>query len=257
MATVNTTDPKPGFVYNADDDTWYPLVGIAPGTSVDRWSKTATGSETSVNGTGDTGSVLSYSPGTEQVYLNGVLLVRSVDYTASNGTSITGLTALAADDILEVITFNPSNIQITDGILKTEINAKGDLIVGLSDNTPGILTKGTDGLFLKANSSQTSGLEWAAAAPSSTAVSSNITLAANSKYFVDTTVARTLTLPASPSLGNEIQIFDATGTAGTYNITVASNSLKINGSVQDATLDVNGVAAVFVYTGSTYGWRMG
>jgi hypothetical protein len=29
MATVNTTDPKPGFVYNADDDTWYPLVGIA------------------------------------------------------------------------------------------------------------------------------------------------------------------------------------------------------------------------------------
>jgi hypothetical protein len=29
MATVNTTDPKPGFVYNADDDTWYPLAGIA------------------------------------------------------------------------------------------------------------------------------------------------------------------------------------------------------------------------------------
>jgi hypothetical protein len=29
MATINTTDPKPGFVYNADDDTWYPLAGIA------------------------------------------------------------------------------------------------------------------------------------------------------------------------------------------------------------------------------------
>jgi hypothetical protein len=29
MATVNTTDPKPGYVYNADDDTWYPLLGIA------------------------------------------------------------------------------------------------------------------------------------------------------------------------------------------------------------------------------------
>jgi hypothetical protein len=29
MATVNTTDPKPGFVYNADDDTWYPLLGLA------------------------------------------------------------------------------------------------------------------------------------------------------------------------------------------------------------------------------------
>jgi hypothetical protein len=29
MATVNTTDPKPGYVYNADDDTWYPLLGLA------------------------------------------------------------------------------------------------------------------------------------------------------------------------------------------------------------------------------------
>ena len=29
MATVNTTDPKPGYVYNQDDDTWYPLLGLA------------------------------------------------------------------------------------------------------------------------------------------------------------------------------------------------------------------------------------
>jgi hypothetical protein len=29
MATINTTDPKPGFVYNTSDDTWYPLQGIA------------------------------------------------------------------------------------------------------------------------------------------------------------------------------------------------------------------------------------
>ena len=29
MPTFNTTDPKPGYVYNQDDDTWYPLLGIA------------------------------------------------------------------------------------------------------------------------------------------------------------------------------------------------------------------------------------
>jgi hypothetical protein len=29
MATINTTDPKPGFVYDLDTDTWYPLAGIA------------------------------------------------------------------------------------------------------------------------------------------------------------------------------------------------------------------------------------
>jgi hypothetical protein len=93
--------------------------------------------------------------------------------------------------------------------------------------------------------------------PASTAVSSNITLAANNKYFVDTTAARTLTLPASPTLGDEIQVFDASGTAGAYNITILRNSLKINGISDDALLDVNGAAVSLVYTGSTYGWRMG
>jgi hypothetical protein len=88
-------------------------------------------------------------------------------------------------------------------------------------------------------------------------ISSNITLVAGTRYFVDTTAARTLTLPASPSVGNEIQVFDASGTAGTYNITINSNSGKINGSVQDAILDVNGVATSLIYTGSTYGWRLG
>jgi hypothetical protein len=32
MATINTTDPKPGFVYDLDTDTWFPLQGIATTT---------------------------------------------------------------------------------------------------------------------------------------------------------------------------------------------------------------------------------
>jgi hypothetical protein len=32
MATINTTDPKPGFVYDLDSDTWFPLQGIATTT---------------------------------------------------------------------------------------------------------------------------------------------------------------------------------------------------------------------------------
>ena len=86
-------------------------------------------------------------------------------------------------------------------------------------------------------------------------ISANTTLVAGRRYFVDTTAARTLTLPASPAVGNEIQIFDATGTAGTNNITVNSNSGKINGAVQDLILDANGAVAILTYTGSTYGWR--
>jgi hypothetical protein len=29
MPTFNTTDPKPGYVYDAAVDTWFPLAGIA------------------------------------------------------------------------------------------------------------------------------------------------------------------------------------------------------------------------------------
>ena len=87
-------------------------------------------------------------------------------------------------------------------------------------------------------------------------VSSNITLNNYTNYFVDTSTARTLTLPASPSLGWEIHVFDATGSSATNNITVLSNSLKINGSVQDLTIDQAYAGVVLIYTGSNYGWKV-
>lgn len=95
------------------------------------------------------------------------------------------------------------------------------------------------------------------AAVTNSSINTNITLVSGTRYFVDTSAARSLTLPATPTIGDEIQILDASGTAATYNITVLRNSNKINGQTDDALLDANGVAAVFIYTGSTYGWRMG
>lgn len=96
-----------------------------------------------------------------------------------------------------------------------------------------------------------------ATGPSSSSVSSNINLAANNKYFVNTSAARTLTLAASPTLGDEIKVFDATGTAATYNITINPNGGKINGVVQNLAIDVNAAVTTLTYTGSTYGWKVG
>jgi hypothetical protein len=87
-------------------------------------------------------------------------------------------------------------------------------------------------------------------------VSSNITLEVNKRYLVNTSSARTLTLPASPADGDEIQIFDIIGTAATNKITVASNSNKINGTVQDLEIDINYDVVALVYTGSGYGWSV-
>ena len=66
------------------------------------WRKTAVGGETSLSGYDNSSQALSYTPGQEQVYLNGILLVRGDDYTATNGTSITGLAALTAGDFVQV-----------------------------------------------------------------------------------------------------------------------------------------------------------
>jgi len=93
------------------------------------------------------------------------------------------------------------------------------------------------------------------AAPTPLAVSSNITAQANYNYFVDTTAARTITLPASPSLGDTIAIWDASGSAATNNITVARNGNNINGQTEDALIDVDQASSFFVYTGSTIGWK--
>jgi len=93
-----------------------------------------------------------------------------------------------------------------------------------------------------------------APAVTNTAISANTTLTAGIRYFVDTSTARTLTLPASPAQGNEIQIIDSSGTAATNKITVNPNSGKINGVATDLIIDVNGAAATLIYTGSSWGW---
>ena len=70
------------------------------------WRKTAAGGETSLSGYDNASQALSYTPGQEQVYLNGILLVRGDDYTATNGTSITGLTALTSGDFVQINCYN-------------------------------------------------------------------------------------------------------------------------------------------------------
>jgi len=87
-------------------------------------------------------------------------------------------------------------------------------------------------------------------------VSSNINITTGNRYFVDTSAARTLTLPATPALNDEIQVLDASGTASTYNITVDRNANKINGGTGNLIIDMNGAWVTLLYTGSTYGWKV-
>jgi hypothetical protein len=132
---------------------------ISSTAAIFRYRFTAAGGETSESGLDDNGLTLSYIPGKEQVYLNGVLLARTSDYTATNGTSITSLAALAAGDILEIITFTA--FDLATAISNTLFDAKGDILVATSADTPGKLTLGTNGFVLTADSSTATGLKWA------------------------------------------------------------------------------------------------
>jgi len=110
---------KPARVYNGSE--WVPF-GPQITYITSRWTKTAAGSETSLSGLDNNNNSLDYDVNYEQVYLNGVLLVRNVDYTATTGTSIAGLTALTAGDIVEIMTFRST--QIADTYTQTQIDSQ-------------------------------------------------------------------------------------------------------------------------------------
>ena len=90
--------PATGDIWVDSDDT-VPSIDSAQFL---RWRKTVAGGETSLSGNDDTSLPLQYTAGYEQLYINGVLQVRTLDYVATTGTTITGLTALALNDVVEI-----------------------------------------------------------------------------------------------------------------------------------------------------------
>jgi len=131
---------------------------ISSTADIYRYRYTAAGGETTESGPDDNGLTLSYIPGKEQVYLNGILLARTSDYNATNGTSITGLAALAAGDILEIVTFTA--FELVNVLSPTLFDAKGDLLAGTGADTVGRLALGTNGQYLQADSTTSTGLKW-------------------------------------------------------------------------------------------------
>lgn len=164
---------------------------------------------------------LPFIDGFEQIFMNGLLLVKTTDYTTSNSNTVTLTSAAAASDIIEIVSVTGANSVNT--YTQAEVDA-----------------------LLAANTS---------VAPLS--ISANTTLVAKKRYFVTSASALTLTLPASPALNDEIQIVDASGNASTYNITVARNANKINGGLNNLIIDTNGGWYTLLYTGTTYGWKVG
>jgi hypothetical protein len=88
--------------------------------------------------------------------------------------------------------------------------------------------------------------------------SANTTAASGDRLMVNTTSsARTITLPASPNLGDTVTFVDYGGTFNSRALTVARNNQRIMGIADNMTVSTQGAGFTLVFSGnSTYGWRM-
>ncbi len=81
------------------------------------------------------------------------------------------------------------------------------------------------------------------------------TAVAGDKIFVDTNSgAVTITLPASPAVGDQVNFVDSRYTFDANALTVGRNSSKIANTSADLVVNTEGAAFGLVYSGSDVGW---
>ena len=173
--------------------------GAASSSSIVTWVKTASGGETSLSGNDDNSQPLSYTAGQELLYINGVLQKRAVDYVATTGTTITGLNALTASDVVTVWTVNA--FSVTNAISNSLLTATGDTIYASSVNTPARLGVGSSGQVLTVSGGVPT---WGGALPKLSFVSPTANFTTTSTSYVDVTGYTITITPVSAT--NTIQV---------------------------------------------------
>jgi hypothetical protein len=211
--------------------------------------------------TGGTGSVIKQGTKT-LVYTNGTTMY---DITKDLGDiQVTGLTSNGAVTITGNTDITGNIALKTQGAIVFEDSAGGEFAAikanatttsytlvlppatGTADQV--IVTDGSGNLSFVDN---TGGTSWVAVK------TSGFTAVAGEGYFCDTSSAAfTATLPATPTLGDEVTLVDYAGTFDTNNLTVGRNSENIQGSAADLTVSVERAGLTLVYSGATQGWLL-
>jgi hypothetical protein len=127
------------------------------------------------------------------------------------------------------------------------LGASGNTFVLLPNRTYSIITNGTNWHDVDA------------ATPTWIEKTSDYTAFPGDNIFVNTSAgAVTITLPTSPTQGDEVAFVDAEGTFDTNNLTVEPGSEKImaNTAGDEMVVDTNNAGFTLVYQDSTHGWRL-
>ena len=106
-----------------------------------------------------------------------------------------------------------------------------------------------NGSSVSLGGSATIGTDWQAVKTSA------YTASAGEAVFANTSGgAFTLTLPSSPSQGDEVSFKDYASTFDTNNLTIGRNGKNIEGAASDLTISVEGAGNTLVFVDDTKGW---
>tara|TARA_B100000575_G_scaffold62709_3_gene47846 strand:+ start:31514 stop:37990 length:6477 start_codon:yes stop_codon:yes gene_type:complete len=203
------------------------LTEMTPATSTfSTFRYVATEGQRLYTGNDANGNSLSIDSNAVQVFANGLLLTRNEDFVDSTTTN--RLTLLDSINAGSEIVINNYATSFRAKQISTEV-----------------VTEIVDSDYVQAR---------ALGGQTYNATSSNITLAKANAYIVDTSSARTLTLPATATLGDEIKIIDGTGQANTNNITINRNGHKIQGLTDNLVINISRAATGLVYYNAAQGW---
>ena len=172
-------------------------IGKSPhGTGVrSRYYYTAVGSETSLSGADDNGRTLTFSDGAYvDVLLNGTTLVAGTDYNTTTANTISGLSALVASDVVEVIVYDIFTVADT-------VSAKnGGTFSGSVDFVGGLTVDGNSIAGTKYLSVNATGTVASATGTDAIAIGEAVTVANNNGIGIGRNI--TTVQPGSVVIGN-------------------------------------------------------
>jgi hypothetical protein len=223
LDTTNSTSPTLKF-FDGSDDISLATINYSANTvdwldssiTITGLSTTATGTVLTLSDTASTSSV--------NLIIDNQKEVRFRETTA-NGTNYVALKAPAS--VASDLTFT---LPATDG-------TNGQV---LSTNGSGVLSFTTP----------SAGISW-----QSSVKTSGFTATAGEGYFCNTTSAGfTVTLPATPTAGQQVAVVDYAGTFDTNALVISPNGNKIEGATSNLQLSGEREGILLVYIDSTQGW---
>ena len=255
MATINTTDPKPGFVYDLDTDTWFPLLGLAT-QSLDGLTDViittpSTGQILAYNGTDwinqtETGDISAVTSGTGITVTNGTGPIPSIAIDTTVTADLSTAQTLTNKTLTSPSLTTPSlGVATATSINGTTIPTSKTLVA--TDSTVSDATTST----------AARGLGYMGVPQSSAATTGAYTIVAgDAGEHIYSTATRTITIPADASVafpvGTAITFVAATGTTVTIAITSDTLILAGPGTTGSRTLAPFGMATALKITSTSW-----